>query len=467
MINYEKTMAMDNGGCGLVTKAKPIPPAQEWGLTINRDTNSIHVDRVTLLEKIQRLQALKDTNPTRFITNMADILEWVLPIWNVAITPDPKAKVPLPLVGLDNIFPKEFIEQFNTISPLKLGDRVEKDKARKMPARVSCDGQEFPINGPNTYTKRENPIAMGGSGTLRRIESLRRKVSDQLPEMIVKKTYLNNLKQGERITKLNPTPLSEALRDAYISQKLDHPCILGPETSIIAPNSKGSFTVYSFMPRNSGPDLFDAIDPKPKKGQPVSRFLTLVCAAPSWPAVDQKIMINSARQIAEALAHMHEQGIVHGDMKPENILVDKGPGGLRLRLVDFGYSIFTADKDSALMPKGTVAYCSPEKATRRPETLGMTTASDAWALGILIIELFAATNPFEVFRNEDVIRVKIAAHKSSDTPTYLEKIKLPFLEQTDRLKALIVKLLHEDPAKRATAHEAAIELREIAEKGAQ
>jgi eukaryotic-like serine/threonine-protein kinase len=101
-------------------------------------------------------------------------------------------------------------------------------------------------------------------------------------------------------------------------------------------------------------------------------------------------------QVAEALAHAHERGVVHRDLKSANVLITKEG---RVKIVDFGL----ADRDSATPPEaattpapaatiggGTLAYMAPE--VLQGET--PTAASDLWAFGVLLYEMAAGALPF-------------------------------------------------------------------------
>src|SRR5262249_2197228 len=95
-----------------------------------------------------------------------------------------------------------------------------------------------------------------------------------------------------------------------------------------------------------------------------------------------------ALEIAAGLQAMHEVGIIHRDLKAQNIVLD--PRGV-VRIMDFGMS-----KESGIaattvgLVMGTPEYMSPEQV----EGQAVTFASDVYTLGILIFELFAGAPPF-------------------------------------------------------------------------
>lgn len=100
--------------------------------------------------------------------------------------------------------------------------------------------------------------------------------------------------------------------------------------------------------------------------------------------------VDFAMQIASALQHAHRKGIVHRDIKPQNILVTKDE---TLKVTDFGIaravSSFTMKVDDNSM--GTAHYCSPEQARG-----GYTDAkSDIYSLGVVMYEMVTGKLPFE------------------------------------------------------------------------
>jgi serine/threonine protein kinase len=97
-------------------------------------------------------------------------------------------------------------------------------------------------------------------------------------------------------------------------------------------------------------------------------------------------------EVAEALDHAHERGVVHRDVKAANVLIGKDG---EANLVDFGISRILADEATQLTAEGTVTgtlrYMAPEQL--RGEEVGP--ATDVYATGILLAEMLTGEPPFE------------------------------------------------------------------------
>jgi len=94
-------------------------------------------------------------------------------------------------------------------------------------------------------------------------------------------------------------------------------------------------------------------------------------------------------QVADALKHAHQRGVIHRDVKPENIIISRGGNA---KVMDFGLARQSGrtqlTRDGAVV--GTVAYMSPEQA--RGEAID--TRTDIWSVGAVLYEAATGTRPF-------------------------------------------------------------------------
>jgi serine/threonine-protein kinase len=102
------------------------------------------------------------------------------------------------------------------------------------------------------------------------------------------------------------------------------------------------------------------------------------------------VALRVLRDVAAGLAHAHAQGILHRDVKPENVLIFSDR---HAALADFGVSRFAPKTAATVTDAGTFGYVAPEQAYGRPRL-----ASDVFSLGIIACELLSGalpTWPFE------------------------------------------------------------------------
>jgi len=145
------------------------------------------------------------------------------------------------------------------------------------------------------------------------------------------------------------------------------------------------------------------------------------------------------REVAKALAYAHERGVVHRDIKPDNILIDAQSG--RPMVTDFGIARAVSDGDSRLTATGiaigTPTYMSPEQAAGERTIDGR---SDLYSLGILGYQMLVGEPPF-LANSTPAILVK----HISERPTPVEQ-RRPDVPAD--LARIIMTLLEKDPANR-------------------
>ena len=114
-----------------------------------------------------------------------------------------------------------------------------------------------------------------------------------------------------------------------------------------------------------------------------------------------------ARQIAEGLAEAHRMGVIHRDLKPQNIMIDRDG---RARIMDFGLSRFLESEGmtGTGVMLGTPEYMSPEQVEARD----VDARSDLYAMGVILFEMVTGRVPFE---GQTPLAVAIK-HKSEAPP---------------------------------------------------
>lgn len=98
------------------------------------------------------------------------------------------------------------------------------------------------------------------------------------------------------------------------------------------------------------------------------------------------------REISEALAYAHASGIVHRDIKPDNVIISSTPDGLSItcKVMDFGISKILERSELSTHMVGTPEYMAPEQIQNNR----VSEASDVYALGITLYELLSGRTPF-------------------------------------------------------------------------
>ncbi|KQQ05324.1 MULTISPECIES: serine/threonine-protein kinase [unclassified Rathayibacter] len=152
-------------------------------------------------------------------------------------------------------------------------------------------------------------------------------------------------------------------------------------------------------------------------------------------------------QLAEALAYLHERGVVHRDVKPANILVsDVGSSGYdhTAKLTDFGVAHFMdgsrLTSDGIVI--GTASFVSPEQVAGEP----ISGASDVFSLGLVLLEALTGKREY----SGTVLEAAIARlHRSPSVPDSLPK---PW-------RVLLTSMTQRDPGRRPTAEQVAQRLR--------
>lgn len=152
-------------------------------------------------------------------------------------------------------------------------------------------------------------------------------------------------------------------------------------------------------------------------------------------------------QVCDGVQHAHERGVVHRDLKPDNILVT--PDG-RVKILDFGIARVVGADDEAPTTAytrtgqflGTLAYMSPEQLGGRPSEIDA--RCDVFALGVILYELLARRLPFDP---RDRSLVEAAAYIRDVDPASLSSIDRAYRGDLDTITA---KALAKDKRRRYT-----------------
>jgi serine/threonine protein kinase len=165
----------------------------------------------------------------------------------------------------------------------------------------------------------------------------------------------------------------ELVREARLAASLDHPSIC----SIYGVDYLGAepFLVMEHV-----------------EGIPLSKLIR------AHRSLSVTATVEFARQIALAIGHAHDRGVIHGDLKSSNLMI--GPDG-HVTILDFGLAVrrdargVSEDYDSTrLSPSssvaGTVPYMAPEIIRGQLPSV----QSDIWALGVLLFEMLVGRRPF-------------------------------------------------------------------------
>lgn len=224
----------------------------------------------------------------------------------------------------------------------------------------------------------------------------------------------------------NPATQQRFVREAQIMSKINHPSIC--QLYDYVETEQGDFLVMEYI-----------------EGQPLYKT----------PLTEpQKLQVLA--DLASALAVAHEHGVVHRDLKPDNIMIT-GQG--QLKVLDFGIaqslsqpkeaaSTDTKNLDPALTQQGslvgTIRYMSPEQAQGKT----IQTASDMYAFGIIAQEVFSHEAAYQVLETNQLLTdVQQGKRKPVDLPapvsqlieqlTLLQPEERPSAEQTaEQLKAI-------------------------------
>ncbi|MBI3269685.1 MAG: protein kinase [Planctomycetes bacterium] len=157
----------------------------------------------------------------------------------------------------------------------------------------------------------------------------------------------------------------------------------------------------------------------------------------SEAAPDLARLLEICRDVARAIQFAHEQGIVHRDIKPQNVLI---PRAGRPKIADFGVAsvLGTPPPPGRVMVPGTPGYMSPEQASGDPERVDV--RSDIYSLGAVLYEALTGRLPFPGVSERDVIQ-RILRDE-------LVPVRRIAPEVPPQVEAIVHQALEKDPSRR-------------------
>ena len=228
--------------------------------------------------------------------------------------------------------------------------------------------------------------------------------------------------------KLDRAVAIKVLRQA---DKFVHRRVLDEARKAAALNDPSVVTIFGVLDETDPP----AIVMEFVEGFPLDRFASQL-------NFTQKAQL--LREVARALSVAHDRGLIHRDIKPDNIIV--GPD-MRPRILDFGLAVSLDEAEELTRGfEGTPMYASPEQVCAKP----LTAASDVFSFGSLMFKVLTGRAPFD---GEDIPQVLTAI--ATTAPPFLREVAVGVPED---LQAICLACLAWNPADRPAASEIALEL---------
>ena len=152
-------------------------------------------------------------------------------------------------------------------------------------------------------------------------------------------------------------------------------------------------------------------------------------------SIPWKEAVHFTVQILQALQHAHEKGIVHRDMKPQNIMLLQDGS---IKVTDFGIARFSNNETRTMTDKaiGSVHYIAPEQA-RGDNTDGK---ADIYSVGVMLYEMLTGKLPFEA---DSAVSVAIMQMQAEPTPLREINEKIP-----EGIEEITLKAMRKDPSQR-------------------
>lgn len=148
------------------------------------------------------------------------------------------------------------------------------------------------------------------------------------------------------------------------------------------------------------------------------------------------------KDVLQGLQYLHSKGIVHRDVKPENILTTSIKWPFTSKLADFGLSNFLGNSEALVSKVGTPYFCAREVVTN--ESYGV--KADMWSLGVVAFEMLSGRKPFEGAHTKSVLYAILDGRWSFHGPEWAGI--------SDEAKHFITQLICIDVDRRLSAEQA-------------
>ena len=165
-------------------------------------------------------------------------------------------------------------------------------------------------------------------------------------------------------------------------------------------------------------------------GEDLASLLLRIGRLPSDKALE------TARKLCAGLAAAHDRGVIHRDLKPQNIMINKRG---EVVIMDFGLAAIADQLSGAEVRNGTPAYLAPEQLKGSE----VTAKSDIYSLGLVLYELFTGKKPYDAKNVRQLLEMQESIHLPSMTSTAADID--PMVEKAIR------RCLDPDPAKRPSS----------------
>jgi len=187
------------------------------------------------------------------------------------------------------------------------------------------------------------------------------------------------------------------LREARVVGKLSHPAVITVHDMGIEESTQTPYLVMEMV-----------------EGQPLDKLITK-------GSIPYPTACDWTAQVAVALAVAHRRAVIHGDVKPANILITNDN---RVKLTDFGMARLASHQGSSSDLKGTPAYWCPEQILGRAQDA----RSDIFSLGVVLYEMLTGMNPFAGESLQTVCNLVLSSaplppsHTNPSVPSALDEV---------------------------------------------